>query len=311
MSDYLEDVEKTLATLTRSSRQSVTMIVISAVVLLGSIVYSATRLAPLEREIQTKKEEIASLEVTERKMEESVNAARLELANLRGNIEKLYAVRVTEENTIFELRASSRATDRTSDQGPLYQFDVFINGSQSTLESINRVTYVFDHPTFRSKKQTSSDASNNFKVGYLGWGCLTSVTAQLQFHSGEQSEMKFNMCKSLGPQWWNDRSDKNAVPEGGAEAIEKVSRKRPVNASSSAMDSPVQLPSPQSNIGNAVSKAVPRDSCGLYWANGDENPCPAGCYRGRGVREDSRLDNSNAIQPRKLQRRQFECWREP
>ena len=228
MSDYLEDVENTLAALTKSSRQSLTIILISALMLLGSVVYSATRLAPLERDIQSNKDEITALEATKRQLAESVDASRTELADLRGNIENLYAVKVTKDNTIFELRASSRATDRTSSQGPLYQFGVFINASESTLEEIQEVTYVFDHPTFRNKTQTSSDISNNFKVGYLGWGCLTSVTAKLLFHSGEHSEMKFNMCQSLGPQWWDEESDENAVPDGGDEVIEKITRKRPI-----------------------------------------------------------------------------------
>lgn len=256
MSDYLEDVERTLAQLTKSSRVSVTMIILSAVLLLGSVVYSATRLAPLEKEAAVKRSEIAALKVTKRQMEREIVSERRHLADLRSNIEQLYAVRVTEQDKIFELRASARATDRTGSQGPLYNFSVFINAAQSTIDSIESVTYSFDHPTFRQRAQTADSPSNNFKVGYLGWGCLTNVSAQVQFESGEQSEIEFNMCQSLGPQWWHEEEvDEPAVPEGGEEVVRKITKKRAINVEAENPDSPVQKMAPNSNIG--VEKRAP------------------------------------------------------
>ncbi len=250
MNDYLDDVEKTLAQLTRSSRVSVTMIVLSATLLLGSVIYSATRLAPLEKEVAAKQAEIAMLEETKRQKEREVAAVEQRLANLRGNIESLYAVRLTEGDSVFELRASARATDRTSVQGPLYNFSVFINADQSTIGSIESVTYLFDHPTFMRKTQTSDDPSDNFKVGYLGWGCLTNVSAKVQFRSGEQSEIEFNMCQSLGPQWWNQKDiQEPALPEGGDEVVRKITRKRPIDEEAVDADSPVQKMLPNSKFG--------------------------------------------------------------
>ena len=256
MNDYLEDVERTLAQLTRSSRVSVTMIILSAVLLLGSVVYSATRLAPLEREVAAKRDEIAALEATKRLREREVAEAEQRLANLRGNIENLYAVRLTEGDRVFELRASARATDRTSAQGPLYDFSVFINADRSTVDSIESVTYLFDHPTFRRKTQTSTDPSDNFKVGYLGWGCLTNVTAKVQFESGEQSDIKFNMCQSLGPQWWQEKDiEEPSIPEGGDDVVRKITKKRRIDEEALNADSPVQKMAPNSNTG--VEKRAP------------------------------------------------------
>ena len=113
MNDHLEDVERTLAQLTRSSRVSVTMIIVSAVLLVGSVVYSATRLAPLEKEVAAKRDDIAELEATRLQKEAEVAELEQRLVNLRTNVEKLYAVRLTEGDRVFELRASARATDRT------------------------------------------------------------------------------------------------------------------------------------------------------------------------------------------------------
>jgi hypothetical protein len=256
MNDYLEDLERTLTQLTRNSRVSVTMIIFSAVLLLGSVVYSVTRLAPLEKEVAAKRDEIATLEDTKRQRELEVAAAEQRLANLRGNIENLYAVRLTEGDSVFELRASARATDRTSARGPLYDFSVFINAARSTIDAIERVTYLFDHPTFRRKTQTSTDPSNNFKVGYLGWGCLTNVSAKVQFESGEESEIKFNMCQSLGPQWWQEKDiQEPAIPESGEEVVRKITKKRRIDEEAVNADNPVQKMAPSSNIG--VEKRAP------------------------------------------------------
>jgi hypothetical protein len=256
MNDYLEDVERTLAQLTRSSRVSMTMIIVSAVLLLGSVVYSATRLAPLEKEVAAKRDEIAALEVTKRQREREIAEAEQRLANLRGNIENLYAVRLTRGDRVFELRASARATDRTSAQGPLYDFSVFINADKSTIDTIESVNYLFDHPTFRRKTQTSTDPSSNFKVGYLGWGCLTNVTAKVQFESGEQSEIEFNMCQSLGPQWWQEKDiAEPAIPEGGDELVRKITKKRPIDEEAVNTDSPVQKMAPDSH--RSIEKRAP------------------------------------------------------
>jgi hypothetical protein len=55
-------IERTLAELKRSSRTSIVMVLIGAAFLIGSLYYSATKLRPLQADIEKKKKEIAVLE---------------------------------------------------------------------------------------------------------------------------------------------------------------------------------------------------------------------------------------------------------
>lgn len=242
MTDHLQDVEQTLAQLTRSSRVSVSMILLSAALLLGSVIYSATRLAPLEKEVAAKRAQLEALEQTRQRMQQEVAEAERQLARLRSNIENLYAVRVTEKDAIFELRASARATDRTSSQGPLYRFSVFINAAPDTIQSITRVDYLFDHPTFRQRTMSSAEAGDQFRVGYLGWGCLSRVSARVLFDNGQSSSIEFNMCQSLGPQWWGEQAGQaqEAFEEGRDDIIEKVTRKRAIDEEPVRRSGPVK-----------------------------------------------------------------------
>ena len=257
MSDHLKDVEQTLAQLTKNSRVSVTMLILSATLLLGSVIYSATRLTPLEEEVAAKKNEITALIETKRQTEAEIAAAKQKLDNLRGSIEDLNAVKVTAKDKIFELRASARATGRMGSQGPAYNFSVFINAAPSTIDSIESVTYLFDHPTFGDQNtMISTDRSNNFKVGYLGWGCLTNVSAEVQFESNEQSEIEFNMCQSLGTQWWNEEAIEDpAISEIGEDIVGKITKKRTINKKAFGANSPIQKMAPSSN--RSVEKRAP------------------------------------------------------
>lgn len=208
MSSELQQLEQALQQLNRSSRGSILMMLIAALALIGSLVYSATRLAPLERDIAEKKAQIAgfdqrlaTLKASEQQLQEHIQQATAQLTSLRHNIEQLYAVKVSAENTVFELKATALATGQNSNGRPIYDFGVFINAPETTLNSIKQVTYLFDHVTFRQREQITMAAEQQFKVGYKGWGCLTKVTATVAYHSGEQTRMDFNMCRSLGPMW--------------------------------------------------------------------------------------------------------------
>ncbi len=208
MSKELEQLEQAVQQLGRNSRGSIVMILIGACSLIGSLVYSATRLAPLEREIAQKQQQIAGfdqrlqqLSVSEAQLQQNIATATAQLAELRNNIEQLYAVKVSADNTVFELKATALASGQTAAGRPIYDFAIFINAPENTLKSIDKVTYLFDHPTFRQREQTTTTPESQFRVGYRGWGCLTKVTATVQYGSGEQTKMDFNMCKSLGPMW--------------------------------------------------------------------------------------------------------------
>ena len=81
-----------------------------------------------------------------------------------------------------QLRASRRATGRqiSGTELPAYAFSAWVEGPDDILNRIESVQYEFNHPTFRQKLQVGRDRRTGFRVGYTGWGCLSSVIVTLR-----------------------------------------------------------------------------------------------------------------------------------
>jgi LAS superfamily LD-carboxypeptidase LdcB len=84
-----DKIEATFIELKRASKTSLTMIILGAIALIGSLIYSGTRLAPLEEEISRKSSEIRRLENTEREYLERIKLAKAENASLVETAENL------------------------------------------------------------------------------------------------------------------------------------------------------------------------------------------------------------------------------
>jgi hypothetical protein len=195
-------IEEVFKELKRSSRVSITLVLVGVVFLLGSVYYSATRLRPLEDEIKKKRQEIISLQGQEEIQRKKVDEKRKEFEQLRANVEKLYSVRVTPSNDVYELKATAKATGRKLTSGePIYDFNIYINAAPDVLNKIQRVVYTFDHPTFDNKQKVAESVKSHFQTGYTGWGCLTRVDVKVELKGGNKTHLDFDMCKSLGPQW--------------------------------------------------------------------------------------------------------------
>lgn len=313
MSQENYDFEATFKELKKSSQASLSMVVLGALALIASLIYSGTRLAPLEEEIRLKSSQIERLASMEKKYQSEIEdkskqietlahtesdylrkieKAKTEYAELKENIEQLYAVRVTKSNKVYELKAAAKATGQVTSNGPAYLFSIFINAPEATLNKISKVKYVFNHPTFTQKVRTEENPTNRFTTEYYGWGCLTKVSATLYLIDGEMQNIDFNMCQSLGPQWW-----------GEDDVVESAPSKEPIKRNASNID------------------------CGVHWASWDEiggkigNPCPPGCYRGEEVNSEYRTTYRDQVQklpseikvpqkiPSELSRRQFQCWK--
>jgi cell division protein FtsB len=77
------------------------------------------------------------------------------------------------------------------------QYSVWIDVPADRASEIRSVSYEFNHPTFTDKIQTSSDASNGFRVGYQGWGCLALVAITLNLTDGTTQPISFDQCAGL------------------------------------------------------------------------------------------------------------------
>jgi hypothetical protein len=80
-----------------------------------------------------------------------------------------------------------------------YAFSISLQVPPNKVGEIQRVDYRFNHKSFGDHNTaTSMDASNGFHVGYRGWGCLTSVTANVILLRGDPITMNIDMCALLG-----------------------------------------------------------------------------------------------------------------
>lgn len=125
--------------------------------------------------------------------------ARKEYEELRANIEKLYSVRVTKRNQVFELKATAQATGENYQDGkPMYKFRIYVNSPAELLSNIEKVTYDFDHPTFANPHRETTKPETRFQIRYTGWGCLTKVHVEVLLKDSSVQNIDFNMCKSIG-----------------------------------------------------------------------------------------------------------------
>jgi cell division protein FtsB len=195
------EIETSFDELRKRSRVSLSLVLLGALLLVGSIYYSATRLKPLEEEVAQKQYAVDSLAKEESRRRASIDSLKNVYKTLRTSAENLYSVRVTPDNQVYELKATAQATGKMTSKGPEYRFTIFINSSAQTLESIERVTYHFAHETFKQKDYIAKDMSDRFAMSYRGWGCLTKVTATVALKDGTSHVFDFDMCRSLGPEW--------------------------------------------------------------------------------------------------------------
>ncbi|MGE0449897.1 MAG: pYEATS domain-containing protein [Vicinamibacterales bacterium] len=101
----------------------------------------------------------------------------------------------------LQLRADRRPLGRLI-QGtelPAYNFSAWVEGPEDVLAQIESVQYEFNHPTFQQKVQVGRERSRGFRVGYTGWGCLSSVAVSVKLRDATvpMPHIDFNMCDAI------------------------------------------------------------------------------------------------------------------
>ena len=83
----------------------------------------------------------------------------------------------------IEAKAIAVPTDETTVVGgetlPDYNFIVWLDVPFARKADIREVIYQFPDPSFLEKEQISSEPSNGYAVGYLGWGDLPLVPIKI------------------------------------------------------------------------------------------------------------------------------------
>lgn len=101
----------------------------------------------------------------------------------------------------IHVRAARQETGRqiAGTELPSYRFTTWVEGPAEALKEIESVAYEFNHPTFKDKVQIGRDRKNGFRVGYMGWGCLSivTVTFKLRNSDAEPPHLDFDMCATI------------------------------------------------------------------------------------------------------------------
>src|SRR5262245_23664279 len=99
---------------------------------------------------------------------------------------------------VVQPRATAQPLDtKNSARQAEFQYSLSVDVPPDRVPEIASVSYEFNHPTFSEKIQTSSDASNGFRIGYRGWGCLSLVVITLNLKDGKKQPVNFDQCAGL------------------------------------------------------------------------------------------------------------------
>ena len=92
---------------------------------------------------------------------------------------------------------------------------------ESAKESIEKVVYVFDHPTFTDKYVTSSKYPF-YQTSYSGWGCLNRMKEIVYLKNNTSVSIEFYGCDVLQANGLNDINSYEIVPVVTAEEAEYI-----------------------------------------------------------------------------------------
>jgi len=232
----MEPTQAQIKALGRASRRAAVLTMVGATIVFGALAYSAWRLTRLKTEesaLRAKVEahrnedkellaelealkqqrealgaEIASLQTSRQVLLQQATAYQESFRKIESEVvekrapEKLVESiqRYTPISALAEPKASARALPEltTTEGQQIYDFSLWLGLPGADKGRIRKVSYEFNHPTFRQKTMVSSNAEDGFKVGYRGWGCLNSVIITLVLRDVPAERIDFDMCRALG-----------------------------------------------------------------------------------------------------------------
>jgi uncharacterized protein YoxC len=219
-------VEKGLG---KRSRQNAFLSFIGLSIFVGSLVYSYHNLRQTEQQLKATQNQIVllsadihTLTTDKKKLQSSIGELQKQSASLDNEIQKKRdeydALKRNVENfsfstsssdihsnvqlgvagtALYEIQASAKLTGGHTSYGPEYEFSAELRAKSEVLSKIDKVDYFFDHPTFRQPHMESNNPANNFRVSYVGWGCLSRVEVTIFFKDGGKRSSTFDMCSQL------------------------------------------------------------------------------------------------------------------
>ena len=244
----------------RASNRAAMLTALGAVIIFGSLAYSAVQLRKLDSRIVSKRGEMAKLEsdfselIAEKERLKSEIAALEEFSTVMSKqntltrrlaeetltvAKEVGPAKVTESIDAIIRKAPIEAVVQASatanpvpDRADLFDFRLRLVVPDDRIDEIERASYLFEHPTFTRKLMESDNAANGFEVGYQGWGALNRVRVTLHLQNDKMAELAFDML----------------------EAVNESRAQRPLDKPTEAENRPIRRP-----IGKgAVTKRAPK-----------------------------------------------------
>jgi len=147
-----------------------------------AIGYGLYMLTIVDDEIKVKKGELAELEGQIASLQKEIDYIR------NGPLSEL----VTPKAIAIRRPGLKDQQDRQ-----LFNFIVWLDLPYVRKADIQQVQYVFGDSSFLRNRHKSSESSNGFAVGYLGWGAMRSVPITVAPNQGPEFTIEFRMFDEL------------------------------------------------------------------------------------------------------------------
>ncbi len=189
-----------------AQRQSRLAAILSLLVFVVAIGYSYYQLQSLQRrssqlaqDISKKEARLTDLNGQLESAQDKLNAREQEFARLvrAANQSEEKLVSINPSLLVPQAKAVPVPGMKDGVGRQIFDFSCWLQVPEQEKKKIKEVKYEFDHPTFRNKVLTSSDASNNYQVTYRGWGALRLVTITVSLSNGSRIPLYFDMYQAL------------------------------------------------------------------------------------------------------------------
>ncbi|MDN5203637.1 hypothetical protein QQ008_19770 [Fulvivirgaceae bacterium BMA10] len=165
-----------------------------------SLAYFKRQTIFIQNQLKQKKDSTLLMEERISKL----NSQLLELESEKNALNSFLDNYTTKDNLRIEPRATA------SPVGKYYNFKIWLDIPQTQLRKISKVTYFFNHSSFKNPSVTVDSPKDGFRTGYTGWGCLNNMPITVTFNNGKEETIIFKMCSYI-----NDGS----VPSKGGSNI--------------------------------------------------------------------------------------------
>ena len=145
--------------------------------ILAAIVYGFWDIQRLQSEIEVKQAALDSTKQASELVRQAIN--RIENSTLAELIE-VKSIAIARDDLIGANNPS------TGEPYQLYNFVIWLDLPHGRKADIEEVEYNFNNSSFLNRTPTSTEKSNGFAHGYLGWGLLPIVPITVKPNNGEQ-----------------------------------------------------------------------------------------------------------------------------